>query len=198
MILDIKKPSSFFTTDKKVFVYDDRGNIFYMHPNRTRKLTFNLPVGKYSTNNTIKQVGFIPYVPFVEHFSDPAIHEYRVYEAPNKHKASIIPHKKTIIVSDKVRYNDGSSFDIGEYKPCDTFLMCHEKAHRKVGGNRYNRITGEIIFDAEQACDNIAENYMLSHGFNPSQVKLAKQLILSSAKRRNCSQYNSKQMNFRR
>jgi len=198
MKLDIKKPSSFFTSDRKVFVYDDKGNIFYMHPNRQRKLTFNLPVGKYTTSNNISEVRFKPYVPFVHKFNDPEIKKYKVVVAYNPHKASIIPHKRLIVVSPVVRYKDGTSLDLGEYAPCMTFLMCHEKAHRIVGGNVVDPKTGKVIFDAEQACDDIAENYMLSHGYNPSQVKLAKQLILSSPKRRECAQYDAKKLNFRR
>lgn len=198
MYLNITKPSSFFTSDRGVVVRDIDGNIFYSHPNRQRKLCFNLPVGEYSTMNNVKQVGFKPYVPFKNHFKDDEIKKYKVVVSPNPHKASIIPHKRRIIVSDKVRYKDGSALDIGEYKPCITFLMCHEKAHRIVGGNVVDPVTKRVVFDAEQACDNIAENYMLSHGFNPSQVRLAKQLILSTPGRRECSQYDAKKLNFRR
>lgn len=197
MLLNIKKPTSFFSSDSPIKILDEKGNIFYIHPNKENSISFNLPIGNFSTENTLREIGFKPYVPFENHFTFNPAKGFKVKKIFNKNKATIIPSKKRIRISDKIKYKDGSELNISEYKPCNEYLLHHELAHRVYGGNVYSP-DKKIIFDAEQACDNSAENFMLSHGYNPSQISLCKQLLLSNPKRKMCSQYDAKKLNFRR
>lgn len=191
MKLKVERPSSFFTSDSEVKILDDKGNIFYVHPNRQRKICFNLPIGEYETENNLKEVGFVPYVKTSYPDLFQRIKKYKVIKKFNPNKASIFQGKKKIKISDKVKYADGSNFDLHEFKPCTVFLLGHEAAHTIVGSNTKD-------FDAETACDNISEAWMLANGYNPSQIKICKQLTLSSPERKHYCPYDSKEMNFRR
>lgn len=197
MLLNITEPSSFYSTDSPIHIFDELGNMFYVHPNRQRKITFNLPIGEYKTENNLKKVGFVPYVKNNHNFDFKKVIGLRLIRKKNKNKATITPYKKEIVMDKKVRYKDGTSFNIDEYQPCKTFLIGHEIAHLKVGGNQYN-FDGTIKFDAEKKCDEISETMMLSNGYNPSQIRICKQLLLSSPHRMECSQYYPTKNNFRR
>lgn len=197
MNLVLKKLSSFNSSDSPIKILDEKGNIFYIHPNRERKISFNLPAGNYSTENNLKEVAYTPYVRSLYPNLFERIKGYKIFRGHNPNKATITPMLKKIKIANKVNFKDGSQLDINEFKPCLIYLLGHEAAHTIAGSNKYNA-DGTILFDAEQACDNISENWMLANGYNPTQIKLCKQLLLSSPERQKHCQYNSKQMNFRR
>ncbi len=170
----LNDPCTFFTTDCDIKIYDHRKKIFYFHPNKSKSITFNLPKGVYFTDCLFTQKVFSPY----EEYKAPTklfdFSSYDLISKPNPNKATISLKKKTITVDPKFSNHD--------YLPCQQFILGHEIYHNEVGGNIYDK-SGKLIFDAEQACDDFSSNYMLSHGWNPSQVYFACKLLLKSEDR---------------
>jgi len=157
--------------------------MFYMHPNDRKSILFNLPMGVfYTENNLLKQKEFQPYEKFRGWNLKFNPKEFTTVLKPNKNKATINTFFKTITVDPSIpKYN---------YAPLLDFVIGHELGHLEVGGNKYDD-NKNLIFDAEKACDEISRNYMLSHGWNPSQIKLAAELLLRSGDRRECIHNNT-------
>lgn len=160
-------------------ILDDLGNPFYWHENKEGKIHFNLPTGQYYSNVPIKkQLRFKPY----GHKRNPKLpkgflRNIQVYSHPNPHKASISIQKEFIIADPKF-YNH-------KYRPCKTFTIGHELFHKlyhcKTQKERDNKYYREMI---EMKCDEASRNFMLAHGWNPSQVRLACAMLLRGNKRK--------------
>lgn len=183
MRLNNTTPATFFSRDNNVLIRDVENNMFYQHPNERNCITFNLPVGVFYTDNELlEQPDFIPYEKFksVDFKFNPK--EFSITVKQNPNKATINTFFKTIVV-------DPSILEFN-YAPLLTFLLGHEMAHLIVGGNTYDK-NSVLLFDAEKACDDISRNYMLSHGFNPSQIKIASELLLRSRDRKECIHNNT-------
>ncbi len=187
--LIVPKPMTFFSDDRNILILDDKMNYFFGRPNRERNINFNLPVGTFYTENNITPKPFVPYVQYVPLNLSIDPKTFKLIVEKNKNKATINTGAKTITVDKSIEKN--------EFKPVQTFIIRHEIAHLKHGGSRYDG-SGKIIFDAEKACDKSAENFMLSHGFNPMQTDLVKRMMLSNKDRAHCQHYNPTINNFRR
>ncbi len=179
------EPKTYFCSEP-VNILDEDKNIFYIHPNKEQSITFNLPIGFYFTNNNLEEKHYQPYgkKPNVKFPFD--LDEMKVLIASNKHTATIRPFEKTITV-------DPNTANI-KYKPALAFLLRHEVYHLVIGGSRFDG-KGNIIFDAEKACDDYAKKDMLYCGYNPTQITIAKELLLTSPERKKCIEKN---LNFRR
>lgn len=180
-------PCTFFCSDSPIKVLDRDKKIFYFHPNKEGAITFNLPKGTFYTENKIQQRVFQPYEVFEKpaKYISPAEFEIKVKKNPKK--ATISIPNRTITFDPCVAYHD--------YQPALVFVLGHEIFHTAVGGNIYHPVTKQIMFDAEKACDNFSANWMLSHGYNPNQIKFAVKLILSNSDRKECI---ANQFNYRR
>lgn len=190
MKLILHKPCTYFTSDSPVKILDEKENIFFYHPNEQKKINFNLPEGTFCTENNLTKKSFQPY----EEFNGSALkkdflNSFEFSIADNKNKATINPNIKKITIDKKY----GNHW----YKPLKIFVVCHEVRHLEVGGSIKDE-KGNIIFDAEKACDDFAKNYMLSHGYNPTQVEAAKEILISGAERRKCISDSMNNKNFRR
>ncbi len=177
-------------------VFDEKGNPFYWHTNKERSITFNLPIGKYSTENKlIKQPKFIPYgnekYPIFP--NDGFIKALKVYCEPNPNKASISLEKRIIVVDPKY-YNSS-------YKPLQVFTLRHEVYHYffhcKSDKERQNKFIHQHY---EKECDNAAKAWMLANGYNPTQISLAIKLLLKGQERKDCMEMKTThpKNNFRR
>ncbi len=180
-------PSTFFCSEP-VCIKDNNNNIFYVHPNKEGKINFNLPKGLYFTNNRLDKKQFQPYAKFDYPVFKQTIKDINIEIKKNPNKATIIPTLKKIIIDKKLSEN--------KYKPALVFLLVHEIGHLKYGGDKFEN--GVKVFDAEKACDSLAVNYMLSHGYNPTQISIAKEIILSGQDRKNCIHNETIKQNFRR
>lgn len=187
MKLNLKTPCSFYSSDSPIRILDDKKKLFFYHPNSTGEITFNLPVGIYYTDNELTQRNFKPYVAFIkpENYISPT--EFKIIIGKNEHKATISINNRTILLDKSIAKHD--------YKPCVVFVLLHELYHTVIGGNVVH--DNKIIFNAEQSCDDFATNYMLSHGYNPTQIKLATQLILNDEHRKKCVHEKTVSQNFR-
>lgn len=171
-------PSTFFTSDKDVTIRDAQKVFFYYHDNSNGALTFNLPKGIYFTENKVKRLpDFAPYVPFPEYESPYNLDEFKIVVGHNPHKATITPSKRQILVDRKIAAI--------KYKPALAYMLAHELGHCMYGGSKYDS-TGRMTFDAEQACDDFAERWCMSHGYNHSQVTIAKHILLDDPNRIVC------------
>lgn len=187
-IILCSKPCSFFSEDKEIKILDEDRQPFYFHTNTAREITFNLPVGKYFTRNKITLLDtFKPYNNYKTPNFD--LTGYKIIIGNNPHKATITPAKRQILVD--------SSINKIKYKPAKKFLIGHEIFHLHCGGNKYalydaqGKGIGTPIYDAERECDDCSEKNMLNIGYNPTQIKLAKNLILDSFERKICNYENN-------
>jgi len=178
-----------YSNDTPIKIYDSRKKLFYFHPNKEKNICFNLPKGEFFTENLFRQQPFKPYEIYQMPNFSVDISKFNLIEGKNPHKATITPSQKKILID--------SSIINHEYSPCLTFVLLHEIYHTVVGGNKKDA-NGNIIFNAEASCDNFAKNWMLSHGYNPSQIKVVKELILSDNHRKECLHDSLTQQNFRR
>lgn len=177
-------------------ILDDKANPFYWHTNKQHSITFNLPPGKYSTQNKIeKQPKFLPYgnAEYPKFPRNSFLRDLKLYRRPNPNKASISLQQRIIIVDPK--------FYDSKYKPLQTFTLCHEVFHyffhSKTAAQKANRHIHQHI---EKQCDEAAKNFMLANGWNPTQVSLAVKMLLKGQDRKNCIQEatTNKKNNFRR
>ncbi len=178
-----REPSSFYSSDTDISILDMYKNPFYAASNFRKNITFNLPVGVFYTNNVLKRVAFKPY----EDFKYPSLNyspkDFKIVIAKNPNKLTINTLSKTIKVDPLIAEN--------KFLPLLTFSIGHELGHLKYGGSTPS-------FDAEKACDDFSRNYMLSHGWNPTQINLAAQMLLRSFDRKNCIEKETVQkFNFR-
>jgi hypothetical protein len=175
--LIVTEPSTFFSAGRDIYILDEQGNFFYAHPNKEGKINFNLPRGVYYTSNVLIKKPFVPYVKWQrpDFKYNPA--EFRIVVKPNVNKASINYLTKDITIDEKIAKI--------KFKPLKVFLLAHELKHLDVGGSKFDS-KGKMTFDAEHECDKYAENYMLSHGYNPTQIELSKKLCLSNPNRHEC------------
>lgn len=182
------EPKTYFC-NQPVKILDENKNYFYSHENKEKHINFNLPVGTYYTSNDLLERKFDPYV-LCQNANFPfSINELKIIVENNSHTATINPIEKTITVDPKTaRIN---------FLPALTFLMLHEVYHLICGGSKRD-VNGNIIFDAEKACDSYATKYMLANGWNPLQVYTAKELLLSSPERKKCLDSQTINLNHRR
>lgn len=190
--INVTKPSTFLAESPDVLILDEDKHVFYLHPNKERKLTFNLPTGRYYSNvPVVKCHRFLPYGDgYYPPFAIP-LDKIKIYEEENPNKASISLERLIIIVDPK--------FYRAEYKPLQTFTLLHElfhgNYHCKTKAERENKYMREFI---EMKCDRAAGNYMLANGWNPSQVSMAGKMLLRGQNRRDCIAMNSTGKRIRR
>lgn len=167
MVFTTEKISGFYCADREIRIYDEEGIIFYTFNNTNRiKTGFNLPTGKYITENDLKPVQKpfkyrLPKMPKSERSLNPPPNIEVIYDV-NPNKCSVYLNQGIII------------FD-NEYKTCPkfikTYILFHEIGHYNYGGN------GE---KSERNCDTYALINMLKRGYNPSQCRLANKVTLNS------------------
>ncbi len=182
MVLENKIPKTIFSQDTPVMVKDSNNNMFYYHPNTRGSILFNLPKGTFYTTNKLIEQPFNPYEKFEPKNLKFRPSDFTTVLKPNPNKATINTFFKTITVDPNLMKLN--------YQPVVDFCIGHELGHLEVGGNTYDN-DGKIIFDAEKECDRIATNYMLSHGWNPTQINIAKELLLRSQYRKDCIHNNT-------
>lgn len=180
-------------------ILDDKGDPFYWHTNKLRSITFNLPPGKYSTENNITKLpNFQPYgsgkYPGIRNAAFQAfLKSLKIYCRENPNKASISLQQRIIIVDPKF-YNS-------PYKPLQVFTLGHEIFHyffhTKEKWQKANRFIHQHV---EKQCDEASAHWMLANGYNPTQVSLAVKLLLKGQERKDCIQEKTthKKNNFRR
>ncbi len=185
----VSRPSTFYTRQRDIVIYDMYNKPFYVNPNMEGSLNFNLPVGEFFTDNFITEKPFKPYVKYCNpNFKGVDPNSFDIIFTENKNKASINYAGKYIKID---------TSHCKDFLPCVYYLFKHEIGHL-INGSDIHNPNGGLIFDAELHCDKYAENWMLSHGFNPSQVELSRKTLMSKPNRKNCTHYNPITNNFKR
>lgn len=88
-----------------------------------------------------------------------------------------------------------------EYKPAQTAILGHEMFHGNFNSNGLTERQKKNYFirqHIEKQCDDAIRNYMLCHGWNPSQISLAFKLMLKGQDRRDCIARNTTGKHYRR
>lgn len=176
-------------------ILDDQEMPFYWHDNKEHHLNFNLPTGSYYSLVPIKKLHtFKPYgARKYPKLKMSFLSKVRVFPHKNPNKASISLERKFILADNKFFYHD--------YKPLKTFTLAHEVFHSvyhcKNERERSNRYIHQYY---EKKCDEAAKDFMLAHGWNPTQVSLAVKLLLRGQERKDCIRMatTDKHNNFRR
>ena len=184
-------PSTFFCFQPNLTIRDEKNNLFYFHKNSRRAINFNLPTGFFHTNNIILRKLFSPYKVFTPFLSKGFLSDLKVKVEPNPNKASIFIGKKLIVIDPK--------FANHVFKPVTVFCLAHELHHFIFFPKTLSeRVDKEKMIDIEKKCDEGAVNYMLSCGYNPTQIKIAKEFILSNKERGKCVDELTVGGNYRR
>lgn len=157
-----KKRNTFFTPDRHIKIYDERGIIFY-DSNWCGKFKgiFYLPKGKYFTKNRFKKIKYKKRRVFKNPPNERDLkHDwsaFRIIFRPNPHKASILHNSNTIIFD--TSFKKAPRFQL-------IFILLHEKGHN--------------YYKTEHKADGYAVRAMLKRGYNPSQIALAPLFTLSN------------------
>lgn len=178
-------PSTFFSTDKDIKIFDSRKKVFYFHPNKERNITFNLPRGIFFTGNKIERKNiFVPYKKFVSPFPKDFLRQVKVEIKPNPNKATNYRLQKRFVIDPKIAFH--------EYAPVPVFTIAHEIGHfihfpkRTLSTNINSSSFKKEADQCEKDADSFAVHYMLGNGYNPTQIKIAKELVLSHVERKLC------------
>lgn len=179
------KPLTYFSS-VPVKILDQKGNLFYGHPNKEGSILFNLPVGTFRSVNEISDTGYFkPYpvapLPYVDYSIIPK--DYLLRSTKNKNKATIIPG-----VDFFYSFIDPSIAN-HIYKPCLYFVLGHEIHHY---------FFHDKTEESENLCDVGSYNLMMRNGFNPLQVEIAQRLLFDSPTRSECISKCIKQNSIRR
>lgn len=162
--LTLNSKSGFLSNDKEIKIFDENGKEFYFFSPKTFPFHFNLPKGKYFTENKLFSV-------------KPKSYDIRLPK-PEKKGFDTKGFKIKFVDGLGLGWTDIKSKIIGlhkiflsekVYKPCLFFVYAHELGHN-------------YFFD-ETKCDLFAKNLMLQWGFNKSQIIKAKNLTLKNKKR---------------
>lgn len=149
--------------DEPVIINDFRGIEFYNSNYANKPVdAFNLPVGEYSVISgefmPIKNpVNFAKNtLSMRERLFRPYASGFKIKFIPNKHKAFISWPDRTIIIDPSLKNKTLAEL---------FYILFHEYAHR--------------VYKTESKTDALAENMMINHGFNPSQIHRALITVLS-------------------
>ena len=148
---------TFFSFDSPLLIRDSKQKVFYYHPNKKGEIYFNLPKGTFYTNCDVHKSEIRNYpllsLPEPEHFFDHK--NIKIIKKDNPCKATIYPLKKKIFLDHKISKVD--------YSPAKVFILAHEFGH--------------LRYRTEKFCDMFAVNFMLSKGYNPSQIAVAYKVL---------------------
>lgn len=182
------EPASFLCEEDNLRILDSNKKDFYFHPNKEKKLNFNLPVGKYYVNNIIfRKPEFTPYIsetpliPIPEKYKD----GMKIVFGDNKHKATVFRNEGRILVDKK--FNK----EILWYEPALVFLLGHELSHYVIPDYK-------DVDMRESLCDKNSRALMYKLGYNPSQITIACKMLLSSDYRKHCIENTDTGQNFRK
>lgn len=162
--LKVYSKTGFKIIDKNVpvIINDFRGKEFYNNSLVSNPVAFNLPAGDYEVISgrfapLTKPLEFpLNKLPFPER-SLPFPGDFKIEFGNNPNKASIIWPEKRILFDNSM---------LTRSLPELYFILFHEFAHH--------------VYNTEVFTDRLAENFMLRHGFNPSQTMSSPVLSLSA------------------
>ncbi len=180
-VLICENPSSFYSADKEIKILDDKKNLFFFHPNTEKEITFNLPRGKYFTDNRVgKEKDFIPYpTDGYKGFEKGWEKNIQIFVCKNPNKATIFPETfpYKIFVDEKIARH--------KFRPLTMFVLSHEVSHINPEGRGIKCNSKEKNF-----CDLNGANYLIAEaGLNPSQITMASKLLYEQGLRGDCVQH---------
>lgn len=175
---EIVKKTGFRTTDKAIKICTNDGRECYQVNNLKPYHEFNLPAGKYTTDNNlyklIQPVFFaIPQTPTPNRRVMIPNGRLLIMYRNNPHKASINCAKGVLIFDFKIK-------ELPKFK--QDFIFFHELGHQYYGGYDAKLQPNEYM-QAEINCDTYAAIQMINKGYNPSQSFISVRDCLSLPER---------------
>lgn len=157
----LSEPISIAPPNAEITIYNSNGLLYY-HP--LGKNYINLPIGDWTIETKYK---IIP-IKFQPYCKEPLIKKVinNISFATNENKATID------LVSSKICI-DNAYKECG-YLPLVVFLLTHEHGHTTVDNSDP---------DKEYLCDIVAIKWMLSNGYNPSQINVVASVGLDNKNR---------------
>lgn len=163
MRLQLDNIKGFVCSDEEIEIFstEPRTKPFYYKSNEAgEKVYFNLPKGKYETENNLlrapKVIYELPELPEPERNLKAPKTPLRVIVSENPNKCSV-DKKKGLIIIDRTLLSDPL--------PYLHFILFHEIGHYE--------------YKTEYKCDLFSAVEMIKQGYNPSQVLTAQQVSLS-------------------
>jgi len=153
MLFEIDKKTGFSSKDLPVIILDESNNLFYTSKELNNfKGRFNLPSGKYQTNNTLKKLekplNYVIVLPKFERNFNTDVYKFRIMFGENINKCTIFHNRNTILFD--------NSF-LNKSKCVLYTILEHEHGHK--------------YYFTEWKADIFAFKKMLELGYNPSQIK---------------------------
>ena len=177
MILELNNKTGFKSRDRIINIFSLDNSPFYIKKNEESEIHFNLPSGKYKTNNNIIESKLKNYTLKAlprpnRNIPLPKLSDIKIIYTNNENKCSIDVDNHEIFMDYSLAILP---------TPIVDFVKAHELGHYFYFGK------GE---QSEKDCDNFAYNALIGIGYNPSQVTYAANEILSNKKfaqiRKNC------------
>ena len=163
MLFTIDKKTGFQTSESPLFIYDERGIIFYRRFKQGVK-RFNLPIGTYSTLNNLVVL--------------PTPVKYLVTPLPTSQKEIRMDKLQINLIPD---YEQKANINVGDgiININSGFFRLPKPIARKV----FFHEIGHHLYYSEHLCDKFADLCMLKMGFNPSQLIAGTLCSLDKSKR---------------
>jgi hypothetical protein len=183
-----KQKTGFVSTDELIKIFDSENKPFYVYPNKTGVIKFNLPKGAYSTNNKLAKLPapvfyILPPLP-IPTVKRKLPKRFKIVFKNNPNKCSVY-HKIGLIVFDN-SFKDKPKFFL-------TFIKLHELGHYFYSSKDKNPLSNEYQQN-EIYCDTFARNKMLKLGYNPAQIQQAINLTLTQVTSDHRKQYSQSQL----
>jgi hypothetical protein len=187
MLFTLTEPATFTTAILPVVIKDVAGNPFFASK---KQVQFNLPVGKYSTDNQLTTLPFSPFPEIDQNIStsktgmkisvgDSDMGRMVGFNPANK--ASFYPALNHAFFADKIISH--------WFRPVRIFTVCHEEGHHHFKPSQVDMAilmmgkdeeAYQRYINAEHQCDVYSYNKMMRNGYNPLQVKQAIEMVLSA------------------
>lgn len=161
MFFEIPNITGFASTDETIIIFDKKNKPFYFKSNNKNIIKFNLPKGKYYTDNYLIQL--------------PQPIKYEGVRLPKFERKITLPAKFKIIITPNPRRcsiyipQGIVKIDTNLLKmpyPFIYYVLLHELGHYfyKPGNTEKDKLI------CEKKCDEFANFFMLKSGYNPSQA----------------------------
>lgn len=167
MKFSLDKKTTLQSSEPKILIFDSSGLCYFINNVKGGKHYFNLPKGKYFTNNKCfkakRPLNYsVPDLPKAEG-KRPLPKKFTVMYGKNPNKCSVFPDKGLVIFDKSLRKLPRFILQ---------YIMFHELGHYFYFGNGN---------DSEMKCDTFANIQMIKRGWNPSNCFIANQFVLSNA-----------------
>ena len=161
----LDKKTGFFCKVKDLLILDSKNIPFYYRANETRNQKFNLPSGKYNSDNLLFKLDKPVF------YTKPKLKKRYVFKRyPKNFKIiyGVNPNKCTVDLNTNTILFDNEYLNAPRF--ITDFIKFHELGHYRYSGKGQQ---------SEKDCDSFAAWCMIEAGYNPTQIRVAIKYSLS-------------------